>query len=129
MWVTVLCIVSITTTKSLLQSSHLEFPRITIPVSLPHTPIIQVHPTPPFSPIQIMCGIIGLFTKEELGIHVAGEINTALTMLQHRGQGSLSLLCLVVDACGITTCDGEQVRTVKDNGLVSELLPFPLSHV
>lgn len=76
-----------------------------------------------------MCGIIGLFTKEELGIHVAGEINTALTMLQHRGQGSLSLLCLVVDACGITTCDGEQVRTVKDNGLVSELLPFPLSHV
>ena len=58
-----------------------------------------------------MCGIIGLFTKEELGIHVAGEINTALTMLQHRGQ----------DACGITTCDGEQVRTVKDNGLVSEV--------
>ncbi|KAK8814935.1 amidophosphoribosyltransferase [Blastocystis sp. ATCC 50177/Nand II] len=58
-----------------------------------------------------MCGIIGLFTKEELGIHVAGELNTALTMLQHRGQ----------DACGITTCDGQQVRTVKDNGLVSEV--------
>lgn len=67
-----------------------------------------------------MCGIIGLFTKEELGIHVAGEINTALTMLQHRGQGSHlpSLSC--IDACGITTCDGQQVRTVKDNGLVSE---------
>ena len=67
-----------------------------------------------------MCGIIGLVTKEELGIHVAGEINTALTMLQHRGQGSLSSSHLFIDACGITTCDGQQVRTVKDNGLVSE---------
>lgn len=67
-----------------------------------------------------MCGIIGLFTKEELGIHVAGELNTALTMLQHRGQGSLSPPFSFSDACGITTCDGQQVRTVKDNGLVSE---------
>lgn len=32
-------------------------------------------------------------------------------MLQHRGQ----------DACGITTCNGEQIITVKDNGLVSEV--------
>lgn len=26
----------------------------------------------------------------------------------------------LVDACGITTCNGEQIITVKDNGLVSE---------
>ena len=34
-----------------------------------------------------MCGIIGYFTDPEGNIYVAGGINTALTMLQHRGQG------------------------------------------
>ena len=58
-----------------------------------------------------MCGIICYLTNPSCGIHVAGPIHTALTMLQHRGQ----------DACGITTCNGEQIITVKDNGLVSEV--------
>lgn len=34
-----------------------------------------------------MCGIIGYFTDPKYGIFVAAGINTALTMLQHRGQG------------------------------------------
>lgn len=31
-----------------------------------------------------------------------------------------SLSFHLADACGITTCNGEQIITVKDNGLVSE---------
>lgn len=89
---------------------------------IPLTPTIPIHASLSLfcHTKRNMCGIIGLFTKEELGIHVAGELNTALTMLQHRGQGSLSPPFSFSDACGITTCDGQQVRTVKDNGLVSE---------
>ena len=34
-----------------------------------------------------MCGIIGYLTDPKQNIFVAGGINTALTMLQHRGQG------------------------------------------
>ena len=43
-----------------------------------------------------MCGIICYFTNPDCNIHVAGPINTALTMLQHRGQGPffwLNLIC------------------------------------
>ena len=67
-----------------------------------------------------MCGIICYLTNPSCGIHVAGPIHTALTMLQHRGQGCLFAECSLADACGITTCNGEQIITVKDNGLVSE---------
>lgn len=43
------------------------------------------------SPFPIpMCGIICYLTNPSCGIHVAGPIHTALTMLQHRGQGCLS---------------------------------------
>lgn len=67
-----------------------------------------------------MCGIIGYFTDPKYGIFVAAGINTALTMLQHRGQGLFWIGKSWIDACGITTCDGKKITTVKDNGLVSE---------
>lgn len=45
-----------------------------------------------------MCGIIGYFTDPKQGIIVATEIHTALTMLQHRGQG-LSCFELIILRC------------------------------
>lgn len=45
---------------------------------------------PSFILILKMCGIICYFTNPDCNIHVAGPINTALTMLQHRGQGPFS---------------------------------------
>ena len=40
---------------------------------------------------DVMCGIILYFTNPDCCIHVAEGINTALTMLQHRGQGRFCL--------------------------------------
>ena len=42
-----------------------------------------------------MCGIICYFTNPNCNIHVAGPINTALTMLQHRGQGPFFYYILI----------------------------------
>lgn len=72
-----------------------------------------------------MCGIFGYMTKSEDGVVISSNIITALTMLQHRGQGiRFRLLSHFLDACGMTTCNDEVIVTIKDKGLVSEYLFF-----
>ncbi len=54
-----------------------------------------------------MCGVAGIVAQNP----VAGELHTALTVLQHRGQ----------DAAGIATCASRHIALRKDNGLVRDV--------
>lgn len=54
-----------------------------------------------------MCGVVGIFSRSA----VAGRLYDALTILQHRGQ----------DAAGITTLDGQRMRSARGIGLVRDV--------
>ena len=55
-----------------------------------------------------MCGVVGIFGRGP----VAARLYDALTILQHRGQ----------DAAGITTLDGQRMRSARGIGLVRDVL-------
>ncbi|MEX2962752.1 amidophosphoribosyltransferase [Microbulbifer sp. TYP-18] len=54
-----------------------------------------------------MCGIVGIVGKSDVNL----QLYDALTLLQHRGQ----------DAAGIVTCDKDQLKQQKANGLVRDV--------
>ncbi|GAB4175055.1 MAG: amidophosphoribosyltransferase [Wenzhouxiangellaceae bacterium] len=54
-----------------------------------------------------MCGVVGIFGRAP----VAARLYDGLTILQHRGQ----------DAAGITTLDGQRMRSVRGIGLVRDV--------
>jgi len=54
-----------------------------------------------------MCGIVGIFARSA----VAARLYDALTIVQHRGQ----------DAAGITTLDGNRMRSARGMGLVRDV--------
>jgi len=54
-----------------------------------------------------MCGVVGIFGRGP----VAARLYDALTILQHRGQ----------DAAGITTLDGQRMRSARGIGLVRDV--------
>ena len=54
-----------------------------------------------------MCGVVGIFGRSP----VAARLYDALTILQHRGQ----------DAAGITTLDGQRMRSSRGLGLVRDV--------
>ena len=54
-----------------------------------------------------MCGIVGIFGRSP----VAARLYDAMTILQHRGQ----------DAAGMTTLDGQRMRSARGMGLVRDV--------
>lgn len=54
-----------------------------------------------------MCAIVGVFDVK----HASKIAYYALFAMQHRGQ----------EATGISSSDGKRIRTIKDNGLVTEV--------
>ena len=54
-----------------------------------------------------MCAIVGVFDVK----HASKIAYYALFAMQHRGQ----------EATGISASDGKKIRTIKDNGLVTEV--------
>lgn len=58
------------------------------------------------------CGVFGIAPLKDDSVDVREEVRYALYALQHRGQ----------ESCGITVNDGGVLHTVKDVGLVPEVL-------
>ncbi len=65
-----------------------------------------------FREVHEECGIFGITTGTDANVDVREEVRYALFALQHRGQ----------ESCGISVNDNGVISTIKDVGLVPEVL-------